>query len=334
MPDGIRQMHPNTDARTLILGIGIGILIGGGIAALIPEPKTVALQPIRENIAYPLISPLLACDNGSEILSDAGSRPHRREVKKVIDDALGLKNADAISLYYRDLNSGSWLSINGNQHYAPASLFKVPYMMYLYKRAEDDPSLLQKRVAPVPIETTSLEYFSPATPLNASSTYSVEELIERMIVGSDNQALDTLFTVVSPTELNELYEQLRVKLPEHANDDFVTARDYGMFFRILFNASYLSEKDSQKALELLSRSEFRKGLMAWIPSGVTVANKFGERLDREHGAHQLHDCGIVYVPKHPYLVCIMTKGKDLDRMANAIASVSDIIYKQVTTSAD
>jgi hypothetical protein len=42
---------------------------------------------------------------------------------------------------------------------------------------------------------------------------------------------------------------------------------------------------------------------------------------------QLHDCGIVYKQKHPYLVCIMMRGTDLDTLAKVIAELSKIAYQ-------
>jgi hypothetical protein len=42
-----------------------------------------------------------------------------------------------------------------------------------------------------------------------------------------------------------------------------------------------------------------------------------------------HDCGIVYYPKHPYLLCVMTQGQDPETLENAIAEISKFTYTQV-----
>jgi hypothetical protein len=107
-------------------------------------------------------------------------------------------------------------------------------------------------------------------------------------------------------------------------------KDYGMFFRVLFNASYLSKDSSEKALKLLSESTFTKGLVAGIPSGVSISHKFGERVMGD--TRQLHDCGIVYLPKQPYLLCIMTRGKDFDQLAGVISEISKKVYDDVVMS--
>jgi beta-lactamase class A len=98
-------------------------------------------------------------------------------------------------------------------------------------------------------------------------------------------------------------------------------------FRILFNASYLTQAASEQALELLTRSEFRAGLVAGVPAGTVVAHKFGERIDG--GVAKLHDCGIVYHPARPYLLCVMTEGDRFEPLASLIAETSRIAYDQV-----
>ena len=42
--------------------------------------------------------------------------------------------------------------------------------------------------------------------------------------------------------------------------------------------------------------------------------------------HELHDCGIVYYPEHPYFLCVMTRGGDRPKLAAAIADVSKVAY--------
>lgn len=67
-----------------------------------------------------------------------------------------------------------------------------------------------------------------------------------------------------------------------------------------------------------------------------MAHKFGERgyNDPETGKYirQLHDCGIVYYKKYPYLACIVTKGDDFDENAKIIANTSKIIFEEISKS--
>ena len=78
---------------------------------------------------------------------------------------------------------------------------------------------------------------------------------------------------------------------------------------------------SEKALGLLQKSEFHKGLVAGVPSGTIVAHKFGERDGLTIGEKQLHDCGIIYYPGNPYLLCVMTRGDNFDELAGVVFDV-------------
>jgi hypothetical protein len=108
---------------------------------------------------------------------------------------------------------------------------------------------------------------------------------------------------------------------------------YASFFRVLYNASYLGKQLSEWALATLAQSEFREGIVAGVPPAVPVAHKFGEHKDVATGEVQLHDCGIVYVPEHPYLLCVMTRGASFEHLDDAIASTSRLIFAQVAGQA-
>ncbi len=44
---------------------------------------------------------------------------------------------------------------------------------------------------------------------------------------------------------------------------------------------------------------------------------------------QLHDCGIVYYPEHPYVLCLMTRGYNWDKLKEVLHQASNIVYQAV-----
>ncbi len=122
---------------------------------------------------------------------------------------------------------------------------------------------------------------------------------------------------------------MQINGPGTQDDSKVNVKDYSSFFRILYNASYLNQTDSQKILGLLVNSEFLNGLVAGVPASVKVSHKFGERENSTGNTVQLSDCGIVYYPGHPYLLCISTKGTDINLQTQAIQKISASVYGQV-----
>ncbi len=87
---------------------------------------------------------------------------------------------------------------------------------------------------------------------------------------------------------------------------------------------------SEKALNLLSQVKYTNGLVKGINNpNIIVSHKFGERTYEDTGEKQLHDCGIVYIPQNPYLVCIMTRGNDFSKLSASIVKLSDLIYRSI-----
>jgi beta-lactamase class A len=110
----------------------------------------------------------------------------------------------------------------------------------------------------------------------------------------------------------------------------MTVHGYSGLFRILYNASYLNRDMSEKALKLLSLQDFPQGIVAGVPKGVVVSSKYGETAEGpSEKFKQLHEFGIVYHPKHRYIIGVMTRGNDFSLMAQVIQGVSKIVYNEV-----
>jgi beta-lactamase class A len=149
-----------------------------------------------------------------------------------------------------------------------------------------------------------------------------------MIVGSDNVALRLLEDNIDNQKIDQVTLDLGITTATVATPtDFMDVAEYSTLFRVLYYSTYLNKDYSEKALELLSKAEFKQGLVDSLPKNITVAHKFGER-EVGDGTHQLHDCGIVYYPNSPYLLCVMTKGPSFDDLAKTIQQISDKIYTE------
>jgi hypothetical protein len=156
-----------------------------------------------------------------------------------------------------------------------------------------------------------------------------------MLEESDNGAKDLLLTVLDKEYLVELFQLVSGKDPFKDKYE-VSSRTYAHFLRILYGASYLNEEHSEKLLTFLANTDFKRGIIAGIPSTVKVANKCGvyQLEDSINGKMQevsvLHDCGIIYHTGHPYIICVMTEGKDTDVLLRIISSISSIVYSHQT----
>ncbi len=280
---------------------------------------------------YQFINPLLFSRTSKELYSDEYKNLNA-ELNTIVKDFKEQKAATSISVYFRDLNTSHWTGINENQKYDPSSLLKVVLLMTYLRQSLTDPNLLTKKIY-YPGENETGQFYKSSVQIPKGDT-TVLDLLKIMIVSSDNRAKDVLM-VGHEKEFQKTYSDLRLPTPATlATDDYMSARSYSVIFRALYNSTYLPWDISEQALFLLSLTEYKKGINVGIPDDIHIAHKFGEHTfvrasDGVIENRELHDCGIVYYPGHPYLICVMTEGKDFPQLEKVISGISHIVYTYV-----
>ncbi len=285
----------------------------------------------KEN--YLFINPLLECDSSS-FSSNITFDSLKDKLLSQINKLKNTGQISSVSIYLRDLNNGPWLGINEKDNFSPASLIKVPLMITYYKEAETNPDILKQNLEYLPIKDELNQNILPSVTLIPTQSYTIEDLIYNMIVYSDNQAYDLLLNNIDHQILIDTYSNLGVDISKGFSDpsgNILSVKSYAAFFRILYNASYLSPEMSEKALSLLSKVHYQDALVKGINNpSVKISHKFGERTFIDTGEKQLHDCGIVYLPQKPHLICIMTRGNDFAKLSETIAQISQTIYQHIS----
>ena len=229
------------------------------------------------------------------------------------------------------------MAINAEESFSPASLIKLPVAFTIYKLAESDPSFLNRVVINELEDTAANQNIKPEVLLKKDASYTVGELVEYMLVYSNNRACDLLLTLLQtefPEHMGKVYSDLNIQLDPSVNTNpsgnIITVKQYASFFRILYNSSYVSKDYSERLLMYLNSTSYTKGLVAGIPADVGVAHKYGERYYEKTGERQLHDCGIVYAKPNPYLLCIMTRGKEFNVLQTAIQELAHITHTTIS----
>lgn len=315
-------------AAALATAFAAGLLAGRPAAP--PPPTGTQWHQIREG-RRGLLNPLLECEvedptPGREV------RPFGRALGALVDALEQDPLVERLGVYYRDLDNGPWVGYHEKQGFIPASLAKVPIVLACLRQAEKDPAFLSRRIVHEgPDEAPDSPDWSPEFNLEHGKSYTVEELIRIVGAYSDNTAALLLRRAVEPGFLAEVTQDLGLGASRgRASQEAYSPRQYGAVFRVLYNSSYLERRLSEFALETFADSTFGLGLVAGVPPTVVVSHKFGVFWSEGGAAPlQLHDCGIVYHPVRPYLLCVMTSGSNFVKMAAAIAEVSRFVYGQV-----
>jgi beta-lactamase class A len=322
----------------LIFGfLFLGFLLGL-IFAHVLFPETIHPSLLLRESGYEYINPLIDFDN-IDFIKTREAKNLQKELNNFVHAEIqDNPNITHISVYYRDLNTGVWIGINEKEKFALASLTKIPLMIAHYKMAEKDPQHLEQKY----IYSFDEEAFRwvlddnryPKYQLEEGKEYTLDDFINQLVIHSNNTVLPFLSNDNYGNYVDKIYFDLGITNPYLTEDEnAITVREYSSFFRILYNATYLSKEMSSKALELLSRSSYDLGLAKGIPEDIVLANKFGERnYETEEGVlelKQIHDCGIIYHPEKPYVLCVMTRGLNQPIQRRAISEISSIVYKRV-----
>ncbi len=276
---------------------------------------------------YQRVSPLLTAERECE---SPRFQPLRSALGSLIDGLKSSGELTSASVYIFDLQQGDWAGYNATDRYDPGSMMKVPLMLSYLSMAEEIPDMLQRTWTCDPIVMEAPEQsIIPEKRAEPNVSYTVAQLLELMMVYSDNRATAVLLQHVPSGRFVRTFTDLGLPAPvQHAGTYMMNARDYSVFMKALYHSSLLSPMRSDHALDLMSRSTWGGGLLAGLPADVEVAHKFGEAVDQ--GGFQLHETGLVYAEDSPYIVTVMTRGTQAGVLAGAISRISRIVYEEMT----
>lgn len=272
-----------------------------------------------------LVNPLLECEGGEVLAREL--TPFKERILERVEKHTSQGRASSVAVYFRDLNNGPWFGIGEKEMFVPGSLLKIPLMIAYLKIAESDPKVLTTPVKFTGKLLSSGQFIKPSSEIRPDKSYTVDELINAMIVHSDNNAAYILNQSDVWNYKVKVYSDFGIPPPGRSDPYEITVKRYASFFRILFNSAYLGKEMSNHALTLLTQSQFKDGIVAGVPEGVPVAHKFGERVIGDK--KQFHDCGIVYYPRQPYLLCVMTRGESFPDLIGVISDISRLTYEEV-----
>lgn len=291
-----------------------------------PSSSINKIHPLREEgLPYKFVHPLLAYETSET--NDPEYAPLKQDIEKLINDKISNNQITIASVYFRDLSSSRWIGVNADETYSPASLLKIAILISYLKMSESgqvdlNSKLIYKSQTQIPYETPSV--------LVSGNSYSINDLLNYLITKSDNGAKDLLLAHSEPKVLSSVYDNLQLQDPATNPDYVISAKNYSLFLRVLYNATYLGKSTSEMALELLSQADYKDGLVAGLPSNIPVAHKFGEKVLQNSNGNvigtELHDCGIIYTHHGDYILCIMTKGPSKQALTDTIKDISQEVY--------
>lgn len=268
---------------------------------------------------FPYLSKRIFLENQNDILLNF--IPLREAMREYIN-----QQSNTVGAYFEYLPSGTSIGVNDREEVKIASLSKVPLVMSVFKKIERGQMSLTDSLV-IKKEDLNQE-FGTLWKRGEGTKLSVEELIRLALIESDNTAYRVLLNALTPQEVNEVYEGLDIQITQALDYQLVSPKNYSSIFRSLYLSSFLSKKNSQRILQMLTQTIFKDKIPAGMPNDIQIAHKIGVFTEIDTSKDIFIDCGIIYVPNRPYILCIFVKDTD-EQAQKHMSHISKMVYGYV-----
>lgn len=215
-----------------------------------------------------------------------------------------------VALYYQPLDGGCALMMNESVPMLAASVIKIPIMVEVFRRFERGD--IRPEDVHVLTDAEKMPSCGALNRMHAGLEVTLRDLVELMVVLSDNTATNILIDLLGIDSVNETMcalglkqTVLRRKLFDSAakaqgRENTVGARDIGLLLEKMYRGELISEKASHEMLDILKNQKLNGKIPFYLhEKGIPVAHKTGE----DDGI--THDVGIVFA-RRPFVLCMLS----------------------------
>jgi len=274
-----------------------------------------------------LALPKIKFFEGEKIVIEKGEKtlaPELRNKSEKIIQEFGKETEDlsgVYGLYVLDLKSDYSFGVFEDEIFQAASLIKLPVMAGMYIEMENGKWKMEDRYALKNIDKASGAGSLYKKPEGYELAY--KDLVRLMGKESDNTAFRIAKDLLGEDRVKEIIKEIGMAKTDFAKNE-TTPKDIGLFFKKLYQAEIVNDKNKEDFLANLTNTLYEEWLAAGVPDDIRVAHKFGREM------HVVNDAGIVFTEK-PYIVVIMGKGV-IEREADEIfPRLSKLVYDDLNS---
>lgn len=198
-------------------------------------------------IKYPLLDPMRFFMKEEDIITTL------QPIRLKFQDIVQKNDPEGISLYFEYFNTGANISINPDLRILPASLIKVPLAMAVMKKVERGEWLLTNEL--VIMKDDRDINWGEVYKRPIGSTLTIQELVEEMLLNSDNTAYRVLYRNMSFDDMQDVLTNLGLE-DLFSEEGKMSSKEYTRLIRSLYSSTYLNVAHSQHILGILSRTSY------------------------------------------------------------------------------
>ncbi|MDQ6781013.1 MAG: class A beta-lactamase-related serine hydrolase [Candidatus Eremiobacteraeota bacterium] len=228
-----------------------------------------------------------------------------------------------------DLSNGYSIAINGDKNLPAASTIKVPVMVEVFRQIDLGKFGFNRSVSLLDRDRDC--GYGSLCGARWGATFTVWQLLWRMITVSDNTATNMLIRLVGRQSINQTMNSLgctqtwlgdSIRSDGDVRELRTSANDMMRMLDMIAQRRLITPQASDIMLEILAGQRHNHLLPEWLPKGLTIAHKTGTLHDT------LNDVGIVELDGAPYVICVLTTHlQDLDAGQLFIRQVSLLTFR-------
>lgn len=315
------KMPPN--ARQLFIKLFSVLLITlSGVALLVLIPLMTHRRPVPIEPALPQPSqttvPSETSVPPSAVPTAAPVTPHADEALSSLLEDFAASHQGQWDLCVVNMSYGETVSYSQtDKPMVSASLIKLYIMGALFEQFQDG----------------TLSYNNNRYLLREMITRSDSNAANRLIKALGGDDVEAGMSAVNAftqsigcldTSLN------RLMLEDTEHENYTSAKDCALFFKLLYRFELVSPEASAEMLELLKEQKVNDRIPAGLPENTICAHKTGE-LSSLCWA----DVGLVFSPHADYILCAICNSPPEDAAAvEDIASLSQLVYEHFNPPAE
>lgn len=293
----------------MVLAIGLVFIVSRG------ERKSEIVSPLAMEVKLNNSSPIIfAKASPSDRKSDTNETTLLENLKTYTEKQTGI-----YSVYIYDLTGKRGFGFNETTIFTAASVIKVPILAALYYEAQQEKIDLDRRIT---IQAKDIQDYGTGVIRyeGPGGVYSLKSLAQILIEKSDNTAAYVLTTILGEKRIQELVDQWGLTQTDIHNNK-TSNSDIARLMTKMYTGQITNQAFTQEMIGFMDDTDFENRLPALLPDDVKVYHKIGNEVGN------IHDVGIVVLPKRIYYIGVMTNDVLNDATAEkSIAEISKMVY--------
>lgn len=327
-------------ARMLILSVGIGVLVGTMLSMLDPAArssagasqqatkKADATESTKATQATAISQSGLPIESASAV--QMPTLGQELTSLKAALQTLALQNPQLTpGIFLFDLDTSSYLDLNGGASFAAASTIKVPILIAFFQDVDagkirlDEPLTIQKDL--VGGGSGEMQGFPIGTQFTALET------VTKMITISDNTATNMVIARLGGmAALDQRFRSwglvstaVNSLLPDLSGTNTTSPKEMALLMTRISQGELVSMRSRDRVLDIMQRTVNRSQLPQGLGKGATIAHKTGDI------GGLIGDVGLIDMPsgKRYALTVLVKRSFNDDEAYDLVQKVSRTVYQ-------